>query len=280
MLSNGGVQRAAQDARGAAGARQVHPLHHRDAQGPRDHPVPLPAVRLPSRIPTAQSSPSTSPPSCKTPRGCEADAAGPAHAVARLGAGFDARWRSASSTASSPRPPRANPLTLDSCSSDLRRTRRPASSSPRTHRRHRRRRTARRPYEAGAMLLDNAQAVEPAHDHAASRPSRRTSVISWSSPSCGTDTELVDLAGPPSAKQAVAAGAHASIRRRPHAPRWPLSEAGCSGQIGRERPRRAPSYDAAIVRLCHGRQGRRYRRAARGNAARQSGWLPGHASRR
>ena len=40
-----GVQRAAQDARGAAAARQVHLRHHRDPQGAGDGAVALPALR-------------------------------------------------------------------------------------------------------------------------------------------------------------------------------------------------------------------------------------------
>ena len=42
-----GLQRAAQDAGGAAGARRLRARHHRAAQDPRDHPLALPALRLP-----------------------------------------------------------------------------------------------------------------------------------------------------------------------------------------------------------------------------------------
>ena len=45
MLSTAGLQRPAQDAGGAAAARQVHLRHHRDPQGPDHHPVALPALR-------------------------------------------------------------------------------------------------------------------------------------------------------------------------------------------------------------------------------------------
>ena len=39
------LQRAAEDAGGAAAAREVHLRHHRDPQGAGDHPVALPALR-------------------------------------------------------------------------------------------------------------------------------------------------------------------------------------------------------------------------------------------
>ncbi len=58
-----GVQCAAEDARGAAAARQVHLRHHRDPQGPGDHPVALPALRPAAgraggdRRPTSRRSP-------------------------------------------------------------------------------------------------------------------------------------------------------------------------------------------------------------------------------
>ena len=42
---DGGVQRPAEDPRGAAAARQVHLRHHRDPQGAGDHPLALPALR-------------------------------------------------------------------------------------------------------------------------------------------------------------------------------------------------------------------------------------------
>ena len=45
MLSGAGLQRAAQDAGGAAAARQVHLRHHRDPQGAGDGAVALPALR-------------------------------------------------------------------------------------------------------------------------------------------------------------------------------------------------------------------------------------------
>ena len=41
------LQRAAEDDRGAASVHRVHLRHHRGAQGPRHHPLPLPAVQLP-----------------------------------------------------------------------------------------------------------------------------------------------------------------------------------------------------------------------------------------
>ena len=44
---DGGVQRTAEDARGAAAARQVHLRHDRVPQDPGDDPLALPAVRLP-----------------------------------------------------------------------------------------------------------------------------------------------------------------------------------------------------------------------------------------
>ena len=47
MLSAGGLQRAAEDAGGAAAAGEVHLRHHRVPQDPGDDPLPLPAVRLP-----------------------------------------------------------------------------------------------------------------------------------------------------------------------------------------------------------------------------------------
>ena len=45
MLSTRGLQRAAEDAGGAAAARQVHLRHHRDPQGAGDGAVALPALR-------------------------------------------------------------------------------------------------------------------------------------------------------------------------------------------------------------------------------------------
>ena len=45
MLVHRRLQRAAQDARGAAAAREVHLRHHRAAEDPRHHPVALPALR-------------------------------------------------------------------------------------------------------------------------------------------------------------------------------------------------------------------------------------------
>ncbi len=42
-----GIQRPPQDHGGAPRARRVHPLHHRDPQGPRHHPEPVPAIRFP-----------------------------------------------------------------------------------------------------------------------------------------------------------------------------------------------------------------------------------------
>ena len=44
------VQRAAEDHRGAAPVRGVHLRHHRAPQGPRDHPLALPAVQLPAHL--------------------------------------------------------------------------------------------------------------------------------------------------------------------------------------------------------------------------------------
>ena len=44
---DGGVQRAAQDARGAAGARDLCAVHHRPAKDSGDHPLALPALRFP-----------------------------------------------------------------------------------------------------------------------------------------------------------------------------------------------------------------------------------------
>ena len=46
MFTTGGVQRAAEDAGGAAAPRGVHPRHHRGPQDPHHHPVALPALRL------------------------------------------------------------------------------------------------------------------------------------------------------------------------------------------------------------------------------------------
>ena len=43
----GGLQRPAQDARGATAARGLRAGHHRAAPGAPHHPVPLPALRLP-----------------------------------------------------------------------------------------------------------------------------------------------------------------------------------------------------------------------------------------
>ena len=50
-----GVQRPAQDHGGAAGPRQVHPVHHRAAQGAGDDPEPLPALRFPAASPRRRS---------------------------------------------------------------------------------------------------------------------------------------------------------------------------------------------------------------------------------
>ena len=50
MLSRRGLQRAAQDARRAARAREVHLRHHRGAQAPRHHLVALPAPQLPAHL--------------------------------------------------------------------------------------------------------------------------------------------------------------------------------------------------------------------------------------
>ena len=47
MLSGRGLQRAAQDARRAAAAREVHLRHHRAAQAARHDPLALPAPQLP-----------------------------------------------------------------------------------------------------------------------------------------------------------------------------------------------------------------------------------------
>ena len=47
MLSTGGVQRAAEDARGAARPRRVRAGHHRPAEGAAHHPQPHPALRVP-----------------------------------------------------------------------------------------------------------------------------------------------------------------------------------------------------------------------------------------
>ena len=44
------LQRAAEDHRGAAPVRRVHLRHHRGAQGPRHHPLALPAVQLPAHL--------------------------------------------------------------------------------------------------------------------------------------------------------------------------------------------------------------------------------------
>jgi DNA polymerase-3 subunit gamma/tau len=45
MLSAAGVQRAVEDARGAAGAREVRVCHHRPAEGAADDRLALPALR-------------------------------------------------------------------------------------------------------------------------------------------------------------------------------------------------------------------------------------------
>ena len=47
MLSRGGVQRPAEDARGAARPRGVRAGHHRPAEGAAHHPQPHPALRVP-----------------------------------------------------------------------------------------------------------------------------------------------------------------------------------------------------------------------------------------
>ena len=58
MLIAGGVERAAEDARGAARPRRVRAGHHRPAEGAAHHPQPHPALRVPpAAAPT--SSPST-----------------------------------------------------------------------------------------------------------------------------------------------------------------------------------------------------------------------------
>ena len=58
MLSREGLQRPAEDARGAAAARQLHLRHHRSAQGPGHGAVALPAVRAaPGRGRAAGSAP-------------------------------------------------------------------------------------------------------------------------------------------------------------------------------------------------------------------------------
>ena len=44
MLTDGGVQRAAQDARGAPRARGLHHVHHRPPEDPRHHPLPRAAL--------------------------------------------------------------------------------------------------------------------------------------------------------------------------------------------------------------------------------------------
>ena len=46
MLVDGGVERAAEDARGAARPRRVRAGHHRSAEGAAHHPQPHPALRV------------------------------------------------------------------------------------------------------------------------------------------------------------------------------------------------------------------------------------------
>ena len=46
----GGVQRTVEDARGAAEPCGVHPGDDRPAEGSRDHPFPLPAIRFPPHL--------------------------------------------------------------------------------------------------------------------------------------------------------------------------------------------------------------------------------------
>ena len=62
-----GVQRHAQDPRGAARARQVHPGHHRSAEGPGDGAVALPAVQ-PEADPACSRS-ATSSAACSSRKG-------------------------------------------------------------------------------------------------------------------------------------------------------------------------------------------------------------------
>ncbi len=61
------LQRAPQDARGAAAERQVHFRHHRVPQDPRHHPLPLPGVRVPHRLSVRRSRSSSG--ASSTPRG-------------------------------------------------------------------------------------------------------------------------------------------------------------------------------------------------------------------
>ena len=47
MLTKPAFNALSEDPGGAAGARGLHPGHHRSPQGAGDHPVPVPALRLP-----------------------------------------------------------------------------------------------------------------------------------------------------------------------------------------------------------------------------------------
>ncbi len=104
----GRLQRAPEDAGGAAAAREVRAGHHRRPQGPRDHPLPLPAVRLPP----AHAPPDRRP--ARQGRGRGGDAALPG----RAGAG-------------GPRRPRAGCATRSRCST---RCGRPAATRRTTRR--------------------------------------------------------------------------------------------------------------------------------------------------
>ena len=80
----GGLQRPPEDARGAAAARRLRAGHDRGAQDPGDHPLALPALRLPPAAacttspyvlapasPPARTSRSTSPRCSRSPRHAE-----------------------------------------------------------------------------------------------------------------------------------------------------------------------------------------------------------------
>ena len=87
------LQRAAEDARGAAAAGQVHLRHHRVPQAARHHPLALPAVRLPHDLGAR-------------------DPGAPAHGGGRRGhQGVGRRARAASRAR-----PRAAPATRSRCS--------------------------------------------------------------------------------------------------------------------------------------------------------------------
>ena len=67
MVSSAGLQRPAQDRRGAAGAPQVHLRHHRAREGHRHHPLAHPPLSVPAGA--ARADCRTTSPSCASAKG-------------------------------------------------------------------------------------------------------------------------------------------------------------------------------------------------------------------